>query len=59
MFSRRVDYVQVDQCQLDNFELEIGGMDYGYDINGILGVDFLTRAGAVINLKEMIVDFLE
>lgn len=59
VFSRRVEHVQVGQCQLRDFEIEIGGMDYGYEINGILGMDFLTQGRALINLKEMRIDFLD
>lgn len=28
-------------------------MDYGFDINGIVGVDFLKSVGAVIDLNKM------
>lgn len=28
-------------------------MDYGFEINGILGMDFMKTVGAVINLDEM------
>jgi len=28
-------------------------MDYGFEINGILGMDFMKKVGAVINLNEM------
>ena len=51
--------MQIGQCQLRDFEIEIGGMDYGYEINGILGMDFLTQGRALINLKEMRIDFLD
>jgi len=40
-----------------HFEIEIGGMDYGFEINGILGMDFIIRAKAIINLAEMRIDF--
>ena len=33
--------------------LEIGGMDYGFEINGLLGMDLLTRVGAIINLDRL------
>ena len=49
--------MQVDQCQLKEFEIEVGGMDYGYEIKGILGMDFLTHAGALINLKDLTMGF--
>jgi hypothetical protein len=32
-------------------------MDYGFEINGILGMDFLTRAGAVLDLGDLTIDF--
>lgn len=32
-------------------------MDYGFAINGILGMDFLVSAGAIINLREMTIEF--
>ncbi len=39
------------------FVIEIGGMDYGFDIQGILGMDFLTTAGAKIDLEKMEIEF--
>ena len=57
VFSRRVDSIQTDAGQISDFEIEVGGMDYGFDINGILGMDFLLRAGAVIDLKKLKMEF--
>ena len=34
-------------------------MDYGFEINGILGMDFLICAKAIINLVAVKVDFAE
>ncbi len=57
VFTRVVDRVQVGRRAVEQFEVEIGGMDYGFEINGILGMDFLTRTGAVINLHQLQLDF--
>jgi hypothetical protein len=57
VFSRRIDYLAVGDRALNGFEVEIGGMDYGFEIKGILGMDFLTRAGAVLDLRELTIDF--
>ncbi len=59
VFNRKVDCLQVGECRLPEFAIEVGGMDYGFDINGILGMDFLTRAGAMINLREMEIEFVQ
>ncbi|HEX5061730.1 MAG TPA: hypothetical protein VFV99_20325, partial [Kofleriaceae bacterium] len=40
-----------------NFELEIGEMDYGFSLGGILGMDFLRAAGARIDLDHLTIDF--
>jgi hypothetical protein len=57
VFSRQVDYLAVADRALNRFEVEIGGMDYGFEINGILGMDFLTRAGAVLDLSNLTIEF--
>ncbi|MBI5565593.1 MAG: retropepsin-like domain-containing protein [Chloroflexi bacterium] len=52
VFTRHVDHLQVDEQQLRGFEIEVGGLDYGFAINGILGMDFLTQTRAVIDLSK-------
>ena len=58
VYLRQVDSLRIGERTVHNFEMEVGGMDYGFDINGILGMDFLTQSGAIINLQEMRVDFI-
>jgi len=57
VFQRTLNYVRAGASLFPDFPVDIGGMDYGFDINGILGMDFLTSAGAIINLKEMSITF--
>ena len=57
VFSRKVDRIEIGERRLKNFEIEIGAMDYGFEINGILGMDFLTKAKAIINLHELKIEF--
>ena len=59
VFTRRVDRLQVEQRAIPDFEIEVGAMNYGFDINGILGMDFLTRAGAIINLRDLDLGFAQ
>jgi hypothetical protein len=33
--------------------LEVGAMDYGINLDGILGMDFLLHVGAVIDLAAL------
>jgi predicted aspartyl protease len=57
VYARVVDQVSVDEAGLSDLEVEIGGMDYGFEIQGILGMDFLRRTGAVLDLHEMTLKF--
>jgi len=36
--------------------LTLRGRDYGFAIGGILGMDYLTRTGAVLDLRAMTLD---
>ena len=57
VFSRKMDYLQVGEYRIKPFEIEIAGMDYGFGINAILGMDFLISAGVVLNLKKCEMEF--
>jgi hypothetical protein len=57
VYSRKIDRIGVGQTQLASFEIEIGGMDYGFPINGILGMDFLCATDARIDLGRLEIDF--
>ena len=59
VFCRQVDGLQIGERRLEGFEIEVGGMDYGFEIHGILGMDFLHRVGAILDLAEMSIKFTE
>ncbi|MGD9317948.1 MAG: retropepsin-like aspartic protease [Anaerolineae bacterium] len=53
VFTRQVEHLRIGQQRIADFEIEVGGMDYGFEIQGILGMDFLLQAGAIIDLGEL------
>ena len=57
VFSRSVDSVRLGSKEVHDIEIEIGGMDYGFKINGILGMDILLKIGAIIDLKGLEITF--
>jgi len=57
VFMRKVEQLQVGDFVYRGLEIEVGGMDYGFDIHGILGMDFLLAAGAKIDLGQLTIDF--
>lgn len=58
VFVRLVDRLAVGDVGLDGFEVEIGEMDYGFPIGGILGMDFLRAASAIIDLRQLRLELL-
>lgn len=59
VFRRTLDYIQMGEYRLSNFPIDIGGMDYGFPISGILGMDVLVSSGATINLQGFKIEFKE
>ena len=52
VFAKRVDRLSLGELPINDFEIEVGAMDYGFEIDGIVGVDFLTQVGAIIDLAK-------
>ena len=53
VFTKQIDRIIAGRLSVEKFDIEIGAMDYGFQIDGIIGMDFLTRVGALIDLKRM------
>lgn len=53
VFVKRIDRLSVGELQVSDFAIEVGAMDYGFAINGIVGTDFLLQVGAVIDLSRL------
>src|SRR5262245_23918536 len=52
-FTKRLALLAVDDMQVPDFEIEVGAMDYGFPADGILGLDYLLRTGALIDLRRL------
>ena len=57
VYMRVVDRLTAGLAGMAGQRGEVGGMDYGFEIQGILGMDFLRQTGAVISLKALTVEF--
>lgn len=57
VFERAIDTIQVDDYELAEFIIQVGGMDYGFDIRGILGMDFLAQSQAILNFGTFTMAF--
>lgn len=53
VITKRVERLALGEIQIPGFAIQIGAMDYGFPIQGLLGLDFLLRFKAVIHLGKM------
>jgi len=52
-----LDALIIDDFQVTHLPVDIGTMGYGFGINAILGMDFLIRTGAIIDLPARLLRF--
>ena len=53
VFQKRIDLVTCGDLIVRDFSVEAGWLDYGIQLNGILGLDFLLATRAVIDLGTL------
>jgi predicted aspartyl protease len=53
VFVKHVDQLSLGELHVRDFAIEVGAMDYGFGIEGILGMDFLLQVSAVIDLSRL------
>jgi len=51
VYAKTLDGIELDGQLVPDFQVEIGSMEYGLELNGILGYDFMKAAGLVIDTK--------
>lgn len=55
VYKKNIDKINLGGIKMNDFTIEVGVMDYGFEINGILGMDFMKSTGIIIDLNKMIV----
>ena len=53
VFSKQLERIQAGDLVTHDFPVEIGAMEYGLELDGILGLDFLVANKAVIDLETL------
>lgn len=53
VFRKRLDSITVGEIVLENFQVDVGDMDYGFEIDGIIGLDFLIESEAILDFKKL------
>lgn len=53
VFAKQVEHLQVGPLGVEGYTIEVGGLAYGLELDGILGLDFLLQEGAHIDLRRL------
>jgi hypothetical protein len=53
VIEKQIETLAVGNLIISPFTIQLGAVDYGFAINGIMGMDFLLTAGAVIDLHTL------
>jgi len=53
VYEKFVEKIILDAAELNAFKIDVGAMQYGFEIDAIVGVDVLKQAKAVANFHEM------
>ncbi len=55
VYSKRVELLAVGEMAVQDFEIQVGAMYYGFPISGIVGMDFLLATRAIVDLAGLAV----
>ena len=53
VYSKRIETLTVGSLQADDFEIQVGALQYGFPLQGLIGMDFLVATRAVIDLGAL------
>ena len=56
VYTKTLDGVKLDGKFVPGFQVEIGSMEYGLEMDGIIGYDFMMAAGLVIDVRRKTVN---
>lgn len=55
VYTKTLNGIELDGQLVTSFRVEIGSMEYGLEIDGILGYDFMKAAGLIIDTRRQTV----
>jgi hypothetical protein len=51
--AKKIERIALGEIEVREFPIQIGAMDYGFPIQGLLGTDFFVQAGVVLDLARL------
>ena len=57
ILKKKINCLEIDGVAINDFKISLGEMDYGIELDCILGLDIMNVLGAVIDLKSLKIYF--
>lgn len=54
VYEKKIDSIKLDVSEASNFHIQVGTMDYGIELEAIIGLDLLKECGTLLDLKNLI-----
>lgn len=54
--EKTIEGLEIGNLTVSSFSIQLGALDYGFELNGILGMDFLRLSGAIVNLRTLVIE---
>lgn len=51
---KKIDYIECGDLSVDNIKLDFGEIDPNERVNGLIGLDFLRKAGVILDLVDLV-----
>lgn len=58
VYSKRIDSIRIGEKEVLDFPIEFGAMNYGFELNGIIGLDLLQQIKAIINIDHLTLEWV-
>ena len=53
VLAKRIEKLALGEIEVKDFPIQVGAMDYGFPMGGLLGTDFFVQAGVVLDLGKL------
>ena len=55
VYEKCINKITLGAIVIEDLKIDVGAMDYGFDIKVILGMDFLIKAKAIIDIERRMI----
>lgn len=55
VYSKIIDSIKIGQMEAEQIQIEIGSMNYGFDLQGIIGLNLLKCMKAMIHIEKLLI----